>query len=45
MAQKAFDDAIQNLENLTDESAYKDSTMILQLIRDNLSLWTSEAEN
>ena len=45
MAQKAFDDAIQNLENLTDESAYKDSTMILQLIRDNLSLWTSEEGN
>ena len=45
MAQKAFDDAIQNLENLTDESAYKDSTMILQLIRDNLSLWTSEADD
>ena len=45
MAQKAFDDAIQNLENLTDENAYKDSTMILQLIRDNLSLWTSEAES
>ncbi|OMJ73243.1 hypothetical protein SteCoe_28120 [Stentor coeruleus] len=45
MAQKAFDEAIQNLENLTDETAYKDSTMILQLIRDNLSLWTSEAED
>ncbi|OMJ88655.1 hypothetical protein SteCoe_9353 [Stentor coeruleus] len=45
MAQKAFDEAIQDLENLTDETAYKDSTMILQLIRDNLSLWTSEADN
>lgn len=44
MAQKAFDDAIQNLENLTDEVAYKDATTILQLIRDNLSLWTSEAD-
>ncbi|OMJ93527.1 hypothetical protein SteCoe_3505 [Stentor coeruleus] len=44
IAQKAFDEGIQNLENLTDEQAYKESTMILQLIRDNISLWTSEAE-
>jgi 14-3-3 protein epsilon len=44
IAQKAFDEGIQNLENLTDEQAYKESTMILQLIRDNISLWTSESE-
>ena len=44
IAQKAFDEGIQNLENLTDENAYKESTMILQLIRDNISLWTSETE-
>ena len=45
IAQKAFDEGIANLENLTDEQAYKESTMILQLIRDNISLWTSEADN
>ncbi|OMJ76102.1 hypothetical protein SteCoe_24605 [Stentor coeruleus] len=45
IAQKAFDEGIQNLENLTDEHAYKESTMILQLIRDNISLWTSESDN
>ena len=44
IAQKAFDEGIQNLENLTDEQAYKDSTMILQLLRDNISLWTAEAD-
>ena len=44
IAQKAFDEGIANLENLTDEQAYKESTMILQLIRDNISLWTSEGE-
>ena len=45
IAQKAFDDGIANLENLTNEQAYKESTMILQLIRDNISLWTTEAED
>ena len=45
IAQKAFDEGIANLENLTDEQAYKESTMILQLIRDNISLWTTEGDN
>jgi 14-3-3 protein beta/theta/zeta len=26
-----------------DESSYKDSTLIMQLIRDNLTLWTSDS--
>lgn len=43
LAKKAFDDAIQNLETSKDTN-YKDSTLILQLLRDNLTLWTSEAE-
>lgn len=42
MAKKAFDDAIAELDNL-DEEQYKDSTTIMQLLRDNLTLWTSEA--
>ena len=41
MAKQAFDDAIANIEDLP-EDQYKDSTTIMQLIRDNLTLWTSE---
>jgi len=45
LAKKAFDDAISKLDQL-DESSYKDSTLIMQLLRDNLTLWTSDnAEN
>lgn len=41
LAKKAFDDAIAELDTLSEES-YKDSTLIMQLLRDNLTLWTSE---
>ena len=43
MARGAFDQAISELDNL-DEDQYKDSTTIMQLIRDNLTLWTSEMQ-
>lgn len=43
LAKSAFDDAIAELDNLKEES-YKDSTLIMQLLRDNLTLWTSENE-
>lgn len=43
LAKKAFDGAIEKLDTLNDES-YKDSTLIMQLLRDNLTLWTSEAQ-
>ncbi|XP_022330197.1 14-3-3 protein zeta-like isoform X2 [Crassostrea virginica] len=42
LAKKAFDDAIAELDTLNEES-YKDSTLIMQLLRDNLTLWTSDA--
>ncbi|KAK2953463.1 putative 14-3-3 protein [Blattamonas nauphoetae] len=42
MAKQAFDDAIAELDNLSEDS-YKDTTLIMQLIRDNLTLWTSDA--
>ena len=42
MAKNAFDEAITDLDNVTDET-YKDSTLIMQLLRDNLSLWSQEA--
>jgi len=41
LAKKAFDDAIAELDTLNEDS-YKDSTLIMQLLRDNLTLWTSE---
>jgi len=43
MARVAFEDAIAELDNVTEES-YKDSTLIMQLLRDNLTLWTSDQE-
>lgn len=41
LAKAAFDDAIAELDTLSEES-YKDATLIMQLLRDNLTLWTSE---
>jgi len=43
MARSAFEDAIAELDNV-DEASYKDSTLIMQLLRDNLTLWTSDQE-
>ncbi len=34
---KAFDDAIAELDSLNEDS-YKDSTLIMQLLRDNLTV-------
>jgi len=41
LAKEAFDNAIEKLDTLND-SSYKDSTLIMQLLRDNLTLWTSD---
>jgi len=43
LAKSAFDQAINDVESIQDET-YKDSTLIMQLLRDNLTLWTSEIE-
>jgi 14-3-3 protein epsilon len=40
LAKNAFDTAIEQLEAISDDS-YKDSTLIMQLLRDNITLWTS----
>lgn len=40
MARTAFDEAVAQLDHLPEED-YKDATLILQLLRDNLTLWTS----
>uniref|UniRef100_UPI00398E5BCB 14-3-3 protein theta-like n=1 Tax=Pristiophorus japonicus TaxID=55135 RepID=UPI00398E5BCB len=42
LARKAFDQAIHDLDILQDDS-YKDSTLIMQLLRDNLTLWSTES--
>ncbi|KAJ9560379.1 hypothetical protein OSB04_005539 [Centaurea solstitialis] len=44
MAKQAFEDAIAELDTLGEDS-YKDSTLIMQLLRDNLTLWTSDAQD
>lgn len=41
LAKTAFDNAISDLENLEEEE-YRDSATIMQLLRDNLTLWTSD---
>ncbi|XP_050919751.1 14-3-3-like protein B [Lathyrus oleraceus] len=41
MAKQAFEEAIAELDTLGEES-YIDSTLIVQLLRDNLTLWTSD---
>ncbi|XP_059281861.1 LOW QUALITY PROTEIN: 14-3-3 protein 1-like [Lycium ferocissimum] len=43
MAKQAFKEAIAELDTLGKES-YKDSTLIMQLLRDNLTLWTSDMQ-
>ncbi|KAI7745845.1 hypothetical protein M8C21_025315 [Ambrosia artemisiifolia] len=43
-AAQAFEEAIAELDTLGEDS-YKDSTLIMQLLRDNLTLWTSDAQD
>jgi len=43
LAKKAFDSAIAELDSLQEDS-YKDATLIMQLLRDNLTLWTTDEE-
>ena len=44
LAKTAFDSAIAELEGLDDDE-YKDSATIMQLLRDNLTLWTTDAQD
>ncbi|KAL4592538.1 hypothetical protein LXL04_005538 [Taraxacum kok-saghyz] len=41
LAKQAFDEAISEVDTLNEES-YKDSTLIMQLLRYNLTLWNSD---
>ncbi|KAL9980044.1 hypothetical protein ACROYT_G008583 [Oculina patagonica] len=44
LAKEAFDEAVSELDPTGNESQYKESTLIMQLLRDNLTLWTSEMQ-
>lgn len=44
IAKTAFDDAIADIENIQDAD-YRDATTIMQLMKDNLTLWTSELDD
>ena len=41
LARKGYEDGMQAIETLSEES-YNDATLILQLLRDNLTLWTED---
>nr|CAD2169742.1 unnamed protein product [Meloidogyne enterolobii] len=41
MTGTAFDDVIAEFDTLNEDS-YEDSTLIMQLLRNNLTLWTSD---
>merc|ERR1712017_11724 len=41
LAKEAFDTAIDHLDTLGDDE-YKDSTLIMQLLKDNLTLWNND---
>lgn len=43
LAQKAFDDALRDIDSV-DDNTYKDSTMIMQLLKDNLLLWGNDSQ-
>ena len=43
LAKDAFDSAISELDQVK-EDTYKDSTLIMQLLRDNLTLWTTDGQ-
>lgn len=41
LARHAYEEALSELENL-DDDAYRESNLIVRLLRDNLNLWTTE---
>jgi 14-3-3 protein epsilon len=45
MARSAFKDSIAVLNTLTEDSSHRDSTLIMQLLRDNLKLWESDKQD
>ncbi|XP_035683642.1 14-3-3 protein zeta/delta-like [Branchiostoma floridae] len=45
LAREAFDAAIPEMDGLYEESTYKDTELVMQLLRDNLTLWSTEVED
>lgn len=43
LAKEAFDTALDHLDTLGDDE-YKDSTLILQLLKEYLTLWTTDQD-
>lgn len=43
LAKEAFDGAVADLDTLSEEN-YKDSTLIMQLLKDNLTVWSTHTE-
>ena len=44
LAKEAFDQAVENLSSVGDDN-YKDTSLVIQLLRDNLTLWTTEMKD
>ena len=44
LCKEAFDQALSDLEEIKEEE-YKDVTMVMQVIRDNITLWSSNEED
>lgn len=40
LARQAFDEALAEVDNIAEDD-YKDATLIMELLRDNLNMWTS----
>lgn len=45
LAKGAFDEAIPVIESSSSDDSLKDSMLIMQLLRDNLTLWSSEMDD
>jgi 14-3-3 protein epsilon len=43
MAEDGFEEAITLMDNLSDDN-YKDTVLLMQLLRDNLTVWKAEFE-
>jgi len=44
LAKSAFDEAVEMLDQISEES-YRDATLIMQLLRDNLRLWSGDDDD
>ena len=44
IAKSAFDAAIYNIDNVGPDD-YKECTLVMQMLRDNLTLWSSDQQN